>query len=174
MSQISRVARIPATALLALTLVAMLGGCSWFSKGPKGDYALAPEERPLEVPPDLTQPDTSGGMALPPAAGAPRPQGAAAVAPAASPSGFTAPGARDAVFEQVGSALEGIAGVTIASRAQLLGTFDVDYQGSKFLVRVVAVQGGSYVSAVDPRGVPATDEAPVQLIAALKSKLAGG
>jgi len=36
----------------------------------------------------------------------------------------------------------------------------------------VAVNGGSYVSAVDPRGLPATAEAPVKLIAALKAKLA--
>jgi uncharacterized lipoprotein len=171
MSQISRVARIPA-AVLAVTAVAMLGGCSWFSKGPKGDYALAAEERPLEVPPDLTLPDTAGAMALPPASAQARPQ-AAGAAPASSPSGFTMAGTRDAAFDQVGTALAGIEGVTIASKAQLLGTFDVDYQGSKFLVRVVAVQGGAYVSAVDPRGVPATDAAAVQLVAALKAKLGG-
>jgi uncharacterized lipoprotein len=171
MSQISRLARVPAAALMALTVVALLGGCSWFHKGAKGDYALAVEERPLEVPPDLNLPDTSGAMALPPAAGqaASQPVGAA---PAASPSGFTVAGNRDAVFAQVGTALEGIEGVTIASRAQLLGTYDVSYQGVDFLVRVVAVENGAYVSAVDPRGLPATAEAPLQVIAALQSELA--
>jgi len=172
MSQTSRPARVSAAALMAFTVVALLGGCSWFHKGPKGDYALAVEERPLEVPPDMNLPDTSGAMALPPAAGQAQTQPVGA-APAASASGFTVTGNRDAVFAQVGTALEGIEGVTIASRAQLLGTYDVSYQGVDFLVRVVAVENGAYVSAVDPRGLPATAEAPLQAIAALQAALAG-
>ena len=174
MSQTYRLARASAAVLLASTVVALLGGCSWFGKGAKGDYALSAEARPLEVPPDLNLPDTSGAMALPPAGGAaPRPQQAPAAAPAASPSGFTVPGTRDAVFAQVGTALEGIEGVTIASRAQLLGTYDVSYQGVDFLVRVVAVEGGAYVSAVDPRGLPADNDGASKLIAALKASLGG-
>ncbi|AKC87584.1 hypothetical protein [Pseudoxanthomonas suwonensis] len=172
MSQTSRLARAAAAVLLASTVVATLGGCSWFRKGPKGDYALAVEQRPLEVPPDLTLPDASGAMALPPAGG--QRASAPGAAPAASPSGFTVAGNRDTVFAQIGTALEGIEGVTIASRAQLLGTYDVNYQGLDFLVRVVAVENGVYVSAVDPRGVPATAEAPRQLIAALQAALARG
>ena len=35
----------------------------------------------------------------------------------------------------------------------------------------VAVDAGAYVSAVDPRGLPATGEAAVKLIDALKAKL---
>jgi hypothetical protein len=54
----------------------------------------------------------------------------------------------------------------------LLGSYDVNYEGSNFLVRVVAVEAGSYVSAVDPRGLPATGSAP-KLMAALKAKLGG-
>ncbi|MBO9718508.1 MAG: hypothetical protein J7507_17375 [Pseudoxanthomonas sp.] len=173
MSKTSRIARASAAVLLASTTMVALGGCSWFHKGPKGDYALAPEQRPLEVPPDLNLPDTSGAMALPPAGAAPRPQTAApAAAPAASPSGFTVAGSRDQVFTQVGTALGGIDGVTIASSAQLLGTYDISYQDVKFLVRVVAVEGGSYVSAVDPRGLPTTGEAPLKVIAALQAALA--
>ena len=42
---------------------------------------------------------------------------------------------------------------------------------SNFLVRVTQVTGGVYVSAIDPRGTPATDAAPVKLIAALKTAL---
>ena len=171
MSKTSRVARASAAVLLASTAAAALGGCSWFSKEPKGDYALAPEQRPLEVPPDLNLPDTSGAMALPPAGGnaGTRAPGAA---PAASASGFTTPGARDQVFARVGTALEGIDGLAISSRAELLGTYDVGYQGVDFLVRVVAVEGGAYVSAVDPRGLPSTGEAPLKVIAALQAALA--
>ncbi len=77
------------------------------------------------------------------------------------------------MFGKVGDALAGVEGLTIASRAQLLGSYDVAYEGSNFLVRVVAVDAGAYVSAVDPRGMPATDAAATKLIAALKAKLAG-
>lgn len=168
MSLTPRLARGFTIALLSLTAVAVLGGCSWFRKGPKGDYALSQERRPLEVPPDLNLPDTSGAMSLPSAGTTERPM----AAPAPSDSGFTVTGTREQVFEQVGTALEGIDGLTIASRAQLLGTYDVAYRDSNFLVRVTAVEGGAYVSAVDPRGLPATDAPALQAIAALQAALA--
>src|SRR5690606_39707501 len=60
MSRHSRVVRTTAALLLGFTAVATLGGCKMFKKGPRGDYALAQEQRPLEVPPDLNLPDTSG------------------------------------------------------------------------------------------------------------------
>jgi len=37
---------------------------------------------------------------------------------------------------------------------------------------VVGVDAGAYVSAVDPRGLPATDPAAIKLLGALKAKLA--
>ena len=92
---------------------------------------------------------------------------------AASPVGFTVPGEREAIFAKVGDALAATQGVTIASRAQLLGTYDVSYEGANFLVRITAVDAGVYVSAVDPRGLPAAGEAPKKLIAALKAALGG-
>jgi len=145
-------------------------GCSWFRKG-DSVYAQSAETRPLEVPPDLTLPDTEGAMQLPGSAGSvARP--VPARAPGNSSSGFTVPGTRDAVFARVGDALAATTGVTIASRAQLLGTYDVNYGGADFLVRVTAVESGVYVSAVDPRGMPATAEAATRLIAALRSALA--
>src|SRR3546814_14646871 len=53
-------------------------------------------------------------------------------------------------------------------------TYDVDYEGSKFLLRVTKVQAGAYVSAVDPRGLPASGDAPVKLVAAPKAALGAG
>ena len=153
---------------LAALAIAVLGvtGCKWFRKG-NPDYAMSAETRPLEVPPDLNLPDTAGAMKLPPtAAQAPTP-GAAS-----SATGFNVAGTREEVFAKVGDALGGIEGLTIASRAQLLGSYDVAYEGSNFLVRVVGVEAGAYVSAVDPRGLPAAGSAP-KLIAALKAKLGG-
>ncbi len=161
-----------------LLAVVATSGCSWWRKGNKL-YAEAPENRPLEVPPDLDLPRTDGAMAVPggPATAsgqaAARPTQAAPGVPASSALGFTVSGERDDLFNKVGEALGKIEGLTIASRAQLLGAYDVNYEGSNFLVRVSAVEAGAYVSAVDPRGLPASGEAPAKLIASLKGTLGG-
>jgi len=167
---------VPLTRLAAATFltVAVLGasGCHWFRKG-NDLYKESPESRPLEVPPDLNQPDTSGAMAMPDS-GTQSVNRSSMPAPAASVpnnTGFTVPGDRDAVFAKVGDALAATDGVTIASKAQILGTYDVDYQGTKFLLRVTKVEAGAYISAVDPRGMPAAGEAPAKLITALKAAL---
>ena len=86
-------------------------------------------------------------------------------------NGFTVAGDRDGVFTKVGAALTATDGVTVASKAQLLGTYDVSYQGASFLIRVSKVASGVYVSAVDPRGMPASNDAAIKLIAALKARL---
>lgn len=157
-------------AALALVAVCAASGCSWFRK-PNKLYAQDAQSRPLEVPPDLDQPRTDGAVSVP---GAPvMASGAttAAAAPAAAAQGFTVAGSRDEVFTKLGDALAQVEGVTIASRAQLLGAYDVSYQGSNFLVRVSPTDQGTYVSAVDPRGMAASGEAPAKLIAALKTAL---
>ena len=81
-------------------------------------------------------------------------------------------GSRDEVFNNLGTALGAVDGVTIASRAPLLGTYDVSYEGSNFLLRVASVETGTYVSAVDPRGIAAAGPAPAKLVAQLKAALA--
>lgn len=158
-------------AALVVLAFAVLGvsGCKWFRKG-SPDYALSAETRPLEVPPDLNLPNTAGAMKLPPATS----QSASQVAPATgSATSFHVVGTRDDVFNKLGVALAEVEGLKIASRANLLGTYDVTYEGTDFLVRVAAVETGVYISAVDPRGVPAAGPAPLKLIAALKAKLGG-
>jgi uncharacterized lipoprotein len=164
-------------AIAGLIVVGLLGttGCSWFRKGDKL-YSQSAESRPLEVPPDLDLPRTEGATHSP--AGSVTASGQAAAGPVAVDTtataiGFTTAGTRDQVFNKVGEALAAIDGVNIASRAQLLGAFDVNYGGSNFLVRVSAADSGAYVSAVDPRGLPATGEAPTKLIAALKTAIGG-
>lgn len=159
------------SAAVATLLVAVLAasGCRWFRKD--SAYQQSAETRPLEVPPDLDRPDTAGAL------GAPAPVSRSSMpAPAASSAtatGFTVAGERDDVFNKVGEALATIEGVTVASKAQLLGTYDVNYAGSNFLVRVTKVDAGVYVSAVDPRGVAAGGDAPARLIAALRTALGG-
>lgn len=173
--RLSRHTVLPAIA--ATALAATVAGCSWFSKD--SAYELAAEARPLEVPPDLDRPSTDGAMAIPGESGQSsvmrsslgQPGQAQAAAQAAS--GFTVAGDRQEVYARVGEVLEGTEGVTIASRAQVLGAYDVSYEGSNFLVRVSDGQGGVYVSAVDPRGVPATGAAALKLVATLRAALGG-
>jgi uncharacterized lipoprotein len=163
--------RSPRTAAVALLAVAALGsaGCHWFKRGETDAYRNSAESRPLEVPPDLDQPDTSGAMAMPSAGGsAMRSQ----VGTQAG-GGFSVPGQRDEVFAKVGDALAAIPGVTIATRAPLLGSFDVSYEGSDFLVRLVQSGDNVQVSAVDPRGVAANGPSQQKLLAAAKAALGG-
>lgn len=158
-----------AAPLVAVLLVTGLSGCHWFKK--KNElYTQSAENRPLEVPPDLDRPAADKAMALPATASA----GAASAATARpqAATGFAVPADRDAVFAKVGEALAATPGVQIASKAEILGTYDVDYMDSKFLVRVTKAGDGAFVSAVDPRGLPPSGEAAGKLIAALKAAIA--
>ena len=160
--------RRTAVAVLVVAAIGATSGCSWFRK-PNKLYAQDAQSRPLEVPPDLDQPRTDAAVGIPAAVTA---SGSPTVAPTAA-LGFNVAGSRDEVFAKVGDAVAAVEGVTIASRAQLLGAYDVSYMGSNFLVRVSEGQGGAYVSAVDPRGTAVTGEAPTKLIATLKAALSG-
>lgn len=157
--------RVLSFAILATATLVGTTGC--FNRGAKGDYALAPEMRPLEIPPDLNAPGNPAAQVPVLASQAARP----APAPAAAGAGFNVAGSKEEVFGKVGTVLESMPGVTIASKAQLLGSYDVAYEDNNFLVRVVAVEAGAYVSTVDPRGLPATGPAPTKLLAELKAKL---
>ena len=152
-------------AVVLAGVVVMAAGC--FGKGAKGDFALPADQRPLEIPPAMVEAAVApvGGSVTAPAA---------VVAPAAgvAANGFTVPGERDALYARVGQVLEGLDGLEIASRAQLLGSYDVAYQGENFLVRLVAVEAGVYVSAVDPRGLPASGPGAKALVSALQAALA--
>lgn len=160
-----------ATVLAVAALATSVSSCSMFGK--KSDlYAQSGESRPLEVPPDLDRPSTERAMALPDTSSVSASGMNKAGGSSAAPVGFNASGERDAVFARVGDLLAATDGVTIASKAQILGTYDVSYMGSNFLVRVTKVGNGAYVSAVDPRGLPPTGDAPVKLIAALKAAIA--
>ena len=151
------------TGLLLAGLVAT-SGCSWFHKT-NDLYAQAPEVRPLEVPPDLDQPSVANAVNIP--------VPAASSGAQASAVGFTTTGTRDDVYAKVGQALGAVEGVNIASRGEALGVYDVNYEGSNFLVRVVGGAQGVYVSAVDPRGMPASGDAPRKLIDSLRTVFTG-
>ena len=151
-------------ATLVLAGIVFGSGCSWFRKT-DDLYAQSPEMRPLEVPPDLDLPRTDAAVNVPSAAARD------AVASGQASGGFTVPSAREEAFAKVGEALATVEGLTVTTRAEALGVYDVSYEGSNFLVRVAGTESGSYISAVDPRGLPATGDAPKKLIDALRQSL---
>lgn len=161
-----------AAPLAALLLTGGLSGCHWFKK--KNElYTLSGEARPLEVPPDLDRPAADKAMALPASTSVSASAVAAGAAARPAPAlGFAVAATRAEVFAKVGDALAATDGVQIVSKAEILGTYDVDYMGEKFLVRVTSSGDGAFVSAVDPRGLPPSASAAGKLIAALKAAIA--
>lgn len=155
-----------AVAAVLLAGIALGSGCSWFRKTDKL-YAQSPETRPLEVPPDLDLPRTDTAVNVPSQAAA------GAINSGQASGGFTVAGSREEAFAKVGEALAAVPGVTVTSSAQALGVYDVGFEGSNFLIRVAGAEDGAYVSAVDPRGLPATGDAPKKLIDTLRTTLTG-
>ncbi len=164
--------RTAAVSALAVAVLAT-SGCGWFRKE-NALYAQAPENRPLEVPPDLDRPSAAGALAAPDQpVSVTRSDMQPGAAAAAAGTSFAVAGDRDAVFAQVGEILAETDGLTVVNSAQLLGTYDVNYQGSNFMIRVASAEAGSQVSAVDPRGQAAQGEEARSLIAALQARLGG-
>lgn len=150
-------------ATVAVALVAT-SGCHWFRHGHKSTYADSPENRPLEVPPDLNLPDTSAALAMPAA-------NAVGTGTEAPLSGMLLSVSATAAYPRIGQALESIPGVVINGRAEALGSFDVTYQGESFLIRVQDRAGGSRILALSPSGEVLAGGAATALFAALKPKL---
>jgi len=169
MRDVSSPVRVVSAALLAVMVVGGVSGCKWFRKD-NALYAGSPETRPLEVPPDLDRPRTEGAVALPQAPQSVTRSGAEATS--AQGNGFAAAGTREAVFERVARALVLVSGLNIVNQAELLGTFEVEYGGESFMVRVVAAGDGSVVSAVDARGELANGAAAQRLMTSLKGAVA--
>ena len=157
-------------AIVIAMSVAVIGasGCRWFRKNDA--YATTPDQRPLEFPPAFDETEAERSLATT-ASGSVTRSSLPGAEPATRALGFSVPGDRATVFARVGEVLAATPGLTIASRAQLLGVFDVDYEGQKFLIRISEGSSGSNVSAVDPRGQPADNAAASKVIAALQAAL---
>lgn len=159
----------PARVALCTALVAALlasSGCSWF-RGRSG-YELAPENRPLEIPPDLDRPASDPGMLIPDVAANPRlPARGAAVTGQA----FVIRDAGESAWRRLGLALDRIDGVTINERAELLSVYNVSYEGETFLVKLAPSGDSSRISAISPDGAEITTGAAGRLLALLKHRL---
>ena len=98
---------------------------------------------------------------------------AGAQAPAGSAvSSFEVRDAAGETWRRVGLALERIDGVAITNRAQLLGSYEVNYRGESFLVRVQQGQGEtSTVTAVNAAGQSVGTGAATELLGMLRQRL---
>ena len=158
--------RITRTLLLGAVVVAFASagsGCRWFKE--KTNYMSSKETQPLEVPPGLSLPDTST------ATGVPAVSTASGTQPGASATDINLPGSATDLYPKIGAALESITGVTIKGRSEALGSYDVNYQGVDFLVRVQDSNGGSRLMALSPDGRFLTGGAAGALMTQVKSKL---
>lgn len=139
---------------VALVAASLLGGCSFLHKHfdrKEPAYQKSPQDRPLEIPPDLNTPSSGGALVIPPAA-TPAPEAASAAsttppalgaetpAAAAAPVS-TAPGAAiegdalrvadtvESTWARVGLALERSGAATITGRDDAGHTYAVETTG---------------------------------------------
>ena len=143
-------------ALTIALAASLLASCGWFDRTfhkENTEYKTSVQERPLEVPPDLDKPNTSGALTIPESgaasapvatsdASAPPAAGAVASAPAAEAPVTTAPAAStapailsgdalhvsdtvDSVWNRVGLAMERSGAATILARDEAQRTYDV-------------------------------------------------
>lgn len=169
------------TLLASAVVVALLStsGCGWIkrkftSEAPYQDSQLA---RPLEVPPGLDTPRTSGSYGVPAAVGlssgamnvAP-PDANAPAAPAAV-TDFTVADTLESTYRRLGLALARVDGVTITSQAQLLNSYEVSYGGHSLLIRAEASGNETRVAALGADGKTLSGGAAAQLLGILKARL---
>lgn len=155
---------------LALVLAATaLSGCSWFRREP--DYLSSTESRPLEVPPDLVLPSSTGALQVPPASGSSAVPGEAPPAALGAGEGFTIADSPESAFRRVGIALERIEGVSSSKAVAALNAFEVGFGGESFLVRIAPNDGNVRIDAISPDGRPLTSPAARQLLGALRTRL---
>jgi len=169
--------------LVATLAVAVFAssGCSWIRSkwGNAAEYETSRQNQPLEVPPGLDVPSTTGGVVIPDARA-----GASAVAvgegvPSASAGQAVVGGIEsfmlaDSVtssWRRIGIALGKIEGATIGERAQVLNSYEVSYKGVTVLVRAQEADGQTRVVALGSDGQPVRTGVATELLAILKSRL---
>ncbi|MFY2764486.1 hypothetical protein [Arenimonas sp. MALMAid1274] len=158
---------------IALALLSV-GGCAWTRDklGMDAKYQDSVQNQPLEVPPGLDLPATTGAITVPDVTGNPNVRGTPAVA--ALPGGissFTMADTLDSAWRRVGIALGKIEGVSVDGTAKLLNSYEVSYQGTAMLIRVETVGNESRVVALGSDGKELSGGPGGQLLALLKARL---
>jgi uncharacterized lipoprotein len=163
MTKPNALSRTAISIALAASLLA-LSGCSWFRSA--SPYSQSPEDRPLEVPPDLSLPNTTQAMRVP-AATTPT----AAAAPTAASAAFVIADSKASAWRRVGLALDRIEGVVIGERVELVGAYNITFRGESLLVRAAEEGQGARISAVTSDGREATTSAAAALLGELRTRL---
>jgi len=166
-------------ALASALAVAMLAssGCHWFHRGGNADYQKSEENRPLEIPPDLDKPTVDPAMQIPSGNSGGMQRGVSSVPPAASsiaPGGdasFIVTDTPAGAWTRLGNSLGHIDGVTITQRAQLLNSYEVQYKGATFLLRVNADGSASRVNAVGADGQGLHSAEANELLGLLRNRI---
>jgi len=160
--------QLPRSLLIGAVAVALVSatGCHWVRSTFRGtpNYMKSQESRPLEVPPDLTAPDTSNAMAIPSTSNL----GSGRVV---GEGGFTVAGTAADNWPKIGAILAGTEGVVVNGNAQAMGSYDVSYQGQTFLVRIEDANGQSRVVAISANGQILRAGPGAALLEIIKSKL---
>lgn len=167
--------------ITVITLMAVSStGCGWLKKKftSEAPYQDAQTSRPLEAPPGLDLPKTSGTYLLPSAAGV---SGAAVTS---APPAADAPASQgetvsevvladtlENAYKRLGLALGRIDGVTIAAQAQLLNSYEVNYQGNTLLIRAEKAGDSVRIAAVGSDGQALIAGPAAALLALLKARL---
>jgi uncharacterized lipoprotein len=140
--------------LATLAAASLLGGCGFLHKHferKEPEYRKSVEEKPLEVPPDLDSPNSSGALVIPPAtassgssstsssAGSPPPSAAAPTTvstsePIAAGTALTSDGLRiadtvESAWSRVGLALERSGVATVLGRDEAGHAYSVETTG---------------------------------------------
>lgn len=164
MTSTPRLMRTLMVGAVVLALASASTGCGWFKSKNKSNYTTSKESQPLEVPPGLDLPDTTGATGLPSVSTGTGSRSGVA-------SDITLLGNATTNYPRIAAALESIEGVVINGRAEALGSFDVTYQGQNFLVRVQDSASASRLFALSPDGRILTSGSAAALLAAIKAKL---
>lgn len=145
-----------ATALLVLLSA---GGCGWFKRG--SGYEQSPENRPLELPPDLDSPAVDTSMAIPDTSLASQRAG----------QYVQLFDNVDKAWDRLGPELDAMDGVQVKERSKLLSVYTVQFQGQEFLLRIRADGQGSRITAVGQDGAQLNTGYARQLLDSLRARL---
>ena len=174
--------------LIGALAVAVLSqsGCAWTRSklGMDAKYQDSVQNSPLEVPPGLDLPSTSGAVTVPDVTPNPNLAPLTTTAPVSTAPATTAGGATvagidaftmddsvDSAWRRLGLALGKIPGVSVDNTAQLLNSYEVTYQGASMLIRAEAQGEQTRVVALGANGQPLTSGPATQLLALLKARL---
>lgn len=172
------IVRTPLMAALALALAAG-SGCGWIKSkiNTEAPYQDSQMSRPLEMPPGLDKPGSTGGMAIPDAAGVSGgsvqglPPGMGAPAGAAAVSELQLADTLESAYRRLGLALERLDGVEVLAQAQLLNSYEVRFEGQTLLLKAEQSGDSVRVSALSGSGQALAGGAGAKLLGLLQARL---